>query len=49
MIVIYCAFHLILSYTILSYDIHILCFAYVFHILYLSYTFRIIDTLFLVL
>ena len=40
MIVIYCAFHLILSYTILS---------YVFRILYPSYTFRVIDTLFLVL
>ena len=49
MIVIYCVFHLILSYTILLYDIHILCFSYAFHILYLSYTFRVIDTLFLVL
>ena len=28
MIVIYCAFPLILSYTIISYDIHILCFSY---------------------
>ena len=49
MIVIYCALHFILSSTILSSDIHILCFSYAFHILYLSYTFRVIDTLFLVL
>ena len=37
------------SYTIFSYDFHILCFPYTVHSYYLSYTFRVIDTLFLVL
>ena len=42
------------SYTILSYDFHILCFSYtvlsyVFHILYLSFTFRVMILYFLYL
>ena len=42
------------SYTILSYDFHILCFSYtvlsyVFHILYLSFTFRAMILYFLYL
>ena len=41
-------FILYFSYTIFSYDFHILCFSY--NVLYyLSYTFRVIDTLFLIL
>ena len=48
MIVIYCVVHLILSCTILSYDIHILCFSYIvlsYTILsytLLSYTFHVL-------
>ena len=42
-------FHLVLSFTILSYDFHILCFSYTVPSYYLSYTFCVIDTLFLVL
>ena len=42
-------FILYFSYTILSYDFHILCFSYTVLSYYLSYTFRVIDTLFLVL
>ena len=42
-------FILYFSYTIFSYDFHILCFSYTALSYYLSYTFRVIDTLFLVL
>ena len=42
-------FILYFSYTILSYDFHILCFSYTVLSYYLSYTFRVIDTFFLVL
>ena len=42
-------FILYFSYTIFSYDSHILCFPYTVFSYYLSYTFRAIDTLFLVL
>ena len=42
-------FILYFSYTIFSYDFHILCFSYTVLSYYLSYTFRVIDTLFLVL
>ena len=43
------SFILYFSYTIFSYDFHILCFSYIVLSYYLSYTFRVIDTLFLVL
>ena len=42
-------FILYFSYTIISYDFHILCFSCTVLSYYLSYTFRVIDTLFLVL
>ena len=42
-------FILYFSYTILSYDFHILCFSYTVLSCNMSYTFRVIDTLFLVL
>ena len=42
-------FILYFTYTIFSYDFHILCFSYTVLSYYLSYTFRVIDTLFLVL
>ena len=39
---IYCTFHLILSYTILSYDIHILFFSYTVLFIFFSYTLSVI-------
>ena len=42
-------FILYFSYTIFSYDFHILCFSYTVLSYYMLYTFRVIDTLFLVL